>query len=89
MFRIDWIFPPKKIKFNLFRYKTEYTAISTNIPTVYTYNALDPHMDQKWIPESNKLFEMSTKFIPPVDFKYEVPRDGVPEFAFVGRFIYI
>ena len=81
-----WIIKPIKSNLISFRCKTEYTVINTNIPTVYTYNALDPIIDQKWISESNTLFTMSTKYVAPIEFRHEVPNTGVPEFAFVGRF---
>eukprot|EP01041_Mallomonas_annulata_P010227 gene10227-21324_t len=68
------------------RFRSEYTVISTNLPTVYTCSALEPHFDYlKWNPEAVRLFSLTPEYIPPSEFKYELPKSGIPEFAFVGR----
>mmetsp|Transcript_10715 Transcript_10715/g.10768 ORF Transcript_10715/g.10768 Transcript_10715/m.10768 type:complete len:267 (+) Transcript_10715:204-1004(+) len=79
---------PSKVKtiFVSSRKKIDYKVIDTNTPNVYTCDALDPNFDfKKSHPESLKLFALSTRFIPPEEFKFELPRARVPEFAFVGR----
>jgi len=60
--------------------------IKTSINTVYTSHLLDPTLDlDTYQSLSKQIFNYNVKYVTPKDFKYELPKHGIPEFAFVGR----
>lgn len=64
----------------------DFTPLRTNIPTIYTCVPLEPRLELDYISNrANILFKQVPKYIAPKDLSYELPRDGLPEFAFVGR----
>lgn len=55
-------------------------------PSLYTAPPLEPDFDLTPFDSlANKLFRLPCKYIPPSDFQYKMPANGVPEFAFIGR----
>lgn len=60
--------------------------IKTSIPTVYALHSLDPEIDlHKNHKEMKILFgNQFTKYVPPSDFKHQLPSNGIAEFAFIG-----
>jgi GTP-binding protein len=65
----------------------DYEVIQTIVPSLYTVTPLDPnHIDfASFHPSAKRLFDLHTKFVSPEEFKYALPNENVPEFAFVGR----
>jgi GTP-binding protein len=60
--------------------------IETNVTNVYTSNKLDPEIDlSSYASNAKKIFDLNPKYIHPVEFNYELPSKGIPEFAFIGR----
>jgi GTP-binding protein len=63
-----------------------FNVVSTSIPSVYTVDELDTTLElNKWKAQANELFKSSVKYIHPSEFKYQLPNNGIVEFAFVGR----
>lgn len=64
----------------------DFTALRTNIPTIFTCTPLDPVVHLDYITaRCNVLFKQPARYVAPKELGYELPRDGLPEFAFVGR----
>ena len=65
----------------------EFTPILTNIPTMYTCAPLDPFISFDHIKHKSTLLfkQQQPRYIHPKELNYELPNDGLPEFAFVGR----
>lgn len=60
--------------------------VETSVKTVYTSHILDPGLDLNTYQSlSKQIFNLHVKYVSPKEFKYELPKLGVPEFAFVGR----
>jgi hypothetical protein len=63
----------------------DYTPIQTNIPTIYTCSPLDPVVEfEKITARAVTLFKHTPRYVHPKELNFELPKDGIPEFAFVG-----
>lgn len=61
-------------------------VVATTIPSLYTIESLDTTIDySKWGLLSKSIFSQRVKYVPPSDFKFELPNTGKPEIAFIGR----
>ena len=66
-----------KFEFRLFSSASKYKMIATNIPTVYTCDAMDPDLGlDDWKSKSNYLFSLTPSFVTPEQFKYKLPEQG-------------
>ena len=64
----------------------DFTVLRTNVPTIFTCAPIEPVVELDHITtRSNVLFKQAARYIPPKELGYELPLDGLPEFAFVGR----
>ena len=53
---------------------------------MYVCEPLDPNIDYNaWAGKTDRLFSMKREYVSPVAMNYELPNDGRPEFAFIGR----
>lgn len=60
--------------------------IQTETETVFVPRELEPTTElPKYKRAAADLFGANTFYVPPADFKHQLPQNGVPEFAFVGR----
>jgi hypothetical protein len=72
--------PSEKVK------SLNWSVITTTTESVFTISLMEPEINfSQWSNAAMKLFESETKYIPPKDFGYKLPQEGVPEYAFVGR----
>ena len=65
-----------------------FRILPTSYPTVYTCTPLDPQLVEFPMlshQQSADLFGLPARYIHPKEFEYQLPTQGVPEFAFVGR----
>jgi hypothetical protein len=65
-----------------------FCILATKYPTVYTCTPLDPNLVEYpslTHQQSADLFGLAARYIHPKEFNYQLPTQGVPEFAFVGR----
>jgi hypothetical protein len=60
------------------------------MPSVFTNSLLDSNIDYNpWSSNAKTLFNSRTEYVGPERFNYELPKNGIPEFAFIGRLIVI
>jgi hypothetical protein len=63
-----------------------WSVITTTTESVFTINLMEPEIPfSQWTNAAMKLFQSETKYIPPKEFGYKLPQEGIPEYAFVGR----
>lgn len=63
-----------------------FTPLRTNVPTIYTCAPLEPIVELDSISaQTGSLFKQGATYVSPKLLNYELPKDGLPEFAFVGR----
>ena len=68
------------------RHKSRYTVTKTTTESVYTCSGLDREISySKWASECSNIFNQTPKYLPPSEFNFNLPKKGLPEFAFVGR----
>ena len=68
------------------RHKSRYTVTKTTTESVYTCSGLDREISySNWASECSYIFNQTPKYLPPSDFNFNLPKRGLPEFAFVGR----
>lgn len=62
-------------------------VIQSMTPTVFTCPPLDPEIDYTaWAGKAQYLFsETKRDYVSPITLDYQLPIDGKPEFAFIGR----
>ena len=61
-------------------------VLQSTTSSVYVCEPLDPNIDYNaWAGKTDRLFSMKREYVSPVAMNYELPNDGRPEFAFIGR----
>lgn len=61
-------------------------VIPTTTETVFTINEMDENINfQQWHQEATRLFSSESRYIPPKEFGYKLPNEGIAEYAFIGR----
>ena len=67
--------------------KNKWTLSRCSTDSIYTISILDNNIDYShFTPQASQLFRQESKYISPQELHFELPRGGVPEFAFVGRY---
>jgi hypothetical protein len=67
--------------------KVTWSVVPTSTESVFTISEMDSEINfSQWHSAASKLFQSESKYIPPKDFGYQLPHEGIPEYAFVGRF---
>lgn len=62
------------------------TVLQSSTPSVYICEPLDPDIDYTpFAKRSDYMFSLKRDYVSPIDINYELPSEGRPEFAFIGR----
>jgi hypothetical protein len=68
--------------------KVTWSVIPTSTESVFTISEMESEINfSQWNQSASKLFQSESKYIPPKDFGYQLPHEGIAEYAFVGRLL--
>mmetsp|Transcript_1557 Transcript_1557/g.2497 ORF Transcript_1557/g.2497 Transcript_1557/m.2497 type:complete len:301 (-) Transcript_1557:145-1047(-) len=72
--------------FKRFKTTNDWKLAPTRTESIFTISLLNPNFDySSWAADASRLFSLDSKYISPKDFNYELPKDYIPEYAFIGR----